>query len=118
MRKQYSDTQNHDARQQRERSTIKSDTKKKTILTAAMTEAKQHGYANVTREQIAQRAECAPWLVSFYFCTMQHMKRAIMSEAIRTRELSIIAQGIVDGHPKAKRAPLELRQAAVSALMC
>src|SRR5574340_633766 len=117
MRKLYSDTQNHDDRQQRERQTMKRDTKKQSILTAAMTEAKQHGYANVTREQIAQRAECAPGLVSFYFGTMQHMKRAIMSEAIRTRELSIIAQGIVDGHPKAKRAPLELRQAAVMSLV-
>lgn len=95
----------------------RTDTRKAAILLAAMTEAKQHGYANVTREQIAQRAECAPGLVSFYFGTMPQMKRAIMSEAIRTRELSIIAQGIVDGHPKAKRAPLELRQAAVSALM-
>lgn len=93
------------------------DTRKLHILACAMTEAKQHGYSNVTREAIAQRAECAPGLVSFYFGTMLHMKRAIMSEAIRTRELSIIAQGIVDGHPKAKRAPLELRQAAVSALM-
>lgn len=93
------------------------DTRKQRILDAAMTEAKQHGYTNVTREAIAQRAECAPGLVSHYFGTMPQMKRAIMSEAIRTRELSIIAQGIVDGHPKAKRAPEELRRAAVMGML-
>ena len=93
------------------------DTRKLTILAAAVAEAVQVGYQNVTREGIAQRADCAPGLVSFYFGTMVCMKRSIMSEAIRTRQLRIVAQGIADGHPKAKRAPLELRQAAVQALM-
>lgn len=93
------------------------DKRKTQILAAAMVEAKQHGYTNVTREQIAQRAECASGLVSFYFGTMVDLKRAIMSEAIRTRELRIVAQGIADGHPKAKRAPEELRHAALKHLM-
>jgi AcrR family transcriptional regulator len=93
------------------------DTRKLAILVAAVAEANQHGYQQVTREAIAQRADCAPGLVSFYFGTMVCMKRSIMSEAIRTRQLRIVAQGIADGHPKAKRAPLELRQAALSSLM-
>lgn len=93
------------------------DIRKLAILAAAMTEAKQHGYTRVTREAIAARAKCAPGLVSFYFGTMSHMKRAIMSEAIRTRELRIVAQGIADGHPKAKRAPEELRRAAVMGML-
>ena len=91
--------------------------KKRHLLKCAMTEARHHGYANVTREAIAQRATCAPGLVSFYFGTMPELKRAIMSEAIRTRELRIVAQGIADGHPKAKRAPEELRVAALQSLM-
>lgn len=93
------------------------DTRKLTILAAAVAEAVQVGYQQVTREGIAQRADCAPGLVSFYFGTMVCMKRSIMSEAIRTRQLRIVAQGIADGHPKAKRVPLELRQAALQALM-
>jgi AcrR family transcriptional regulator len=93
------------------------DKRKQSILSAAMTEAKHHGYTNVTREAIAQRATCAPALVSFYFGTMVDLKRAIMSEAIRTRELRIVAQGIADGHPKAKRAPEELRLEALQYLM-
>ena len=94
----------------------RTDTRKAAILLAAMTEAGKHGYAHVTREQIAQRAECAPGLVSFYFGTMVCMKRAIMSEAIRTRNLPIIAQGLADRHPKAMRAPVELRTAAAMTL--
>lgn len=94
----------------------RADTRKAAILLAAMTEAGKHGYDRVTREQIARRAECAPGLVSFYFGTMPQMKRSIMSEAVRTRELRIIAQGIADRHPKAMRAPLELRQAAAMTL--
>lgn len=100
----------------RECATMSKDTRKLHILACAMTEAKQRGYANVTREAIAQRAECAAGLVSFYFGTMKELKRAIMSEAIRSRDLRIIAQGVADGHPKAMRAPLELRQAAIDTL--
>ena len=92
-------------------------TRKLTILAAAVAEANQHGYQQVTREGIAQRADCAPGLVSFYFGTMVCMKRSIMSEAIRTRQLRIVAQGIADGHPKAKRAPEELRRAAVMGML-
>jgi AcrR family transcriptional regulator len=95
----------------------RTDQRKQRILAAAIAEAKQHGYSNVTRDAIAQRADCAAGLVSFYFGTMPQMKRTIMSEAIRTRELRIVAQGIADGHPKAKRAPLELRRAAIATLM-
>lgn len=93
------------------------DKRKTQILAAAMVEAKQQGYQNVTREAIAQRATCAPGLVSFYFGTMPELKRAIMSEAIRTRELRIVAQGIADGHPKAKRAPDDLKLEALKHLM-
>lgn len=94
------------------------DTDKKLhLLACAMTEAKQHGYTNVTRHDIALRASCAPALVPYYFGTMTELRRAIMSEAIRTRELCIIAQGIADGHPKAKRAPDELKREALQSLM-
>lgn len=94
----------------------RTDTRKAAILLAAMTEAGKHGYDRVTREAIAQRADCAPGLVSHYFGTMPQMKRAIMSEAIRTRNLRIVAQGLTTRHPKAMRAPLELRTAAAMTL--
>lgn len=93
------------------------DQRKQDILAAAVIEARQQGYNNVSREAIAQRATCSPALVSHYFGTMVDLKRAIMSEAIRTRELRIVAQGIVDGHPKAKRAPEDLKLEALKLLM-
>lgn len=93
------------------------DQRKQQILAAAVIEAQHHGYQNVTREAIARRATCAPGLVSHYFGTMVDLKRAIMSEAIRTRELRIVAQGIADRHPKAKRAPDDLKLEAIKHLM-
>lgn len=92
------------------------DTRKQHILDCAMHEAHRAGYSHVTREAIAARAECASGLVSHYFGTMIELKRAIMSEAIRTRALRIVAQGIADGHPKCKRVSDELRVAAIDTL--
>ena len=95
----------------------KSDKTKQRILGAAMAEAAQYGYSHVTREAIAQRAETSPALVSHYFGTMVELRRAIISEAIRARHLRIVAQGLLDKHPKAKRAPDELKAAALAEVM-
>lgn len=92
------------------------DTRKQHILDCAMHEAHRAGYSHVTRDAIAARAECATGLVSHYFGTMVELKRAIMSEAIRTRALRIVAQGIADGHPKARRVSEELRREAIDSL--
>ena len=95
----------------------KSDKTKQRILDAAMIEAAQVGYMRVTRNAIAERAETSRALVSHYFGTMVTMRRAIMSEAIRARHLRIVAQGLLDKHPKAKRAPDELKAAALAEVM-
>lgn len=92
-------------------------TKKQRILDAAMAEAQQHGYKHVTREAIAQRAACATGLVSYHLGTMVELRRALMSEAIRTRNARIIAQGLADGHSKARRAPDDLKAAAIALMM-
>lgn len=93
------------------------DTRKTELLDAAVALATRHGYMNVTRHMIAERAGVTPALVPYYFGTMNELRRAIMSEAIRVRALRIIAQGIADGHPKAKRAPDELKREAVMSLV-
>jgi len=95
----------------------KSDKTKQHILDCAMVVSARVGYAHATREAIAQRAELSPALVSHYFGTMVELRRAIMSEAIRARHLRIVAQGLLDKHPKAKRAPDELKAAALAEVM-
>lgn len=91
--------------------------RKPAILRAATTLARQHGYTKVSREAIATAAECSPALVSTYFGTMLKLQRAVMGEAIRVRDLTIIAQGLAQRDARAMRAPEELRRAAVESLM-
>ena len=87
------------------------------ILNAAIRIAHRTGYNKISRDAIAEAAQCSPGLVSAYFGTMAKMRRAIMGEAIRTRDLIIVAQGLACRDKRALGAPEELRRAAVESLM-
>lgn len=96
---------------------MKATIRKTQILAAAMELADEDGYANITRDGVAARAKCAMGLVNTYYSTMNELRRAVMSEAIRTKNLSIIAAGIVDKHPKALRASDELKREALASCL-
>lgn len=83
------------------------------ILDAAMRVSRIHGYQNATRKDIADLAECSEALVSSYFGTMTQVRRTIMRAAVKQRDLTIVAQGIVANDSYALKAPLELRKAAL-----
>lgn len=87
------------------------------ILDHARRLASLHGYTKISRESIATASGCSPGLVSAYFGTMVKMRRAIMGEAIRTRDLKIIGQGLACRDKRALGAPEELRRLAVESLM-
>lgn len=91
--------------------------RKHSILAAALELAADHGFEKITRDQIAARAECATGLVSLYLGTMVQLRRAVMSEAIRTRNLNVLAQGLVAKHPKAEAAPDDLKREAVASIL-
>lgn len=97
-------------------SRLKPTDRKQQILAAALVIAKRAGYAHVTREAIAVEAECAPALVSNYFGTMTSMRRDIMRAAIRERVLTIVAQGLAAGDAHARKAPDDIKQAALASL--
>jgi len=86
------------------------------ILLAAVKLSEKYGYTNVTREQVAQGAKCSVGLVSKYMGTMDNMRRSIVSAAIAQENLTILAQALVNNHPKALRAPQELRHRAAAVL--
>lgn len=90
--------------------------RRQSILTAALQVATTAGYLRTTREAVATVAGCSPALVSNYFGTMAQMQRAIMGEALRTRNLRVIAQGLAHGDRRASNAPEELREAAAASL--
>lgn len=91
--------------------------RRKSILQAAMTAARTSGYTHITRDQVAELAECASSLVAHHWGTMAQLRRAIMGEAIRTKDLLIIAQGLVEKDPRAMGAPDELKEAARDTLL-
>lgn len=86
------------------------------ILTSALTLSTEHGYQNVTRDQIAERAGVSSSLVPHYMGTMTELRRKIMREAVRTGCLAVIAQGLALRDRVALKAPEELRAAAVASL--
>jgi AcrR family transcriptional regulator len=87
------------------------------IIGAALRLADDLGVGNLRRDQIAALAGCSAGLVSKHYSTMAQLRRAVMGEAIATRCLSVVAQGLVLGDPRAKAAPEELRRAAAAHLL-
>lgn len=95
---------------------MKPNDRRQTILSAALQLAAISGYLRVTREGIAAAAGCSPALVSHHLGTMPQTQRAIMGEALRTRNVRVIAQGLANGDSRALNAPQELREAAAASL--
>ena len=87
------------------------------VLMAALRASARIGYNRVTRDAIATEAACSPGLVSLCLGTVPQMRRVIMREAVRSRCLPIIAQGLAVRDPHAMRAPEELRAAAAGCLV-
>lgn len=90
--------------------------RRQAILTAALTVATTAGYLRTTRDAVAAVAGCSPALVSHHLGTMSQMQRSIMGEALRVRNLRVVAQGLSHGDRRACNAPAELREAAAASL--
>lgn len=86
------------------------------ILSTAMQLANLHGFGNVTRNMIADRAEVATGTVSYHFKGMRKLEAAMVERAIETENLKILGQAISKRHPLATKAPAELQRAAVLSL--
>lgn len=84
------------------------------ILAASLKVAETVGYTRVTLQQIADAAQVSKGLPITYFGTMAAWRRKAMREAVRMRNLRIIAQGLAAGDPHAKKAPDELKTAALA----
>jgi AcrR family transcriptional regulator len=88
----------------------------KAIIRAALEVAKEHGYAKITREDVADNAGVSLGLITHYFGTMPQLRRAVMRAAVSQEILEVIAQGLANGDDHAKKAPQDLKIKAVAAL--
>lgn len=89
---------------------------KEKLLSTAMQLANLHGFSNVTRDGIANKAEVACGLVTYYFKGMNKMRAAMVERAIETENLKVLGQAIAARHPLALNAPEALRVRAVRSL--
>lgn len=86
------------------------------LVAAALDEAREVGYQQVTRQGVAKRANCAPSLVSHYFGNSDQLGTVIISAAVVQQDAEILAQGLANGDALAKTAPQELKEQAAKLL--
>ncbi|MCK5644889.1 MAG: TetR/AcrR family transcriptional regulator [Gammaproteobacteria bacterium] len=84
------------------------------ILNAAVVLARTQGYAQITRDAVAEQAGVSMGLISRYFGTMKQLKRDVMRAAVRQEIPEIIAQGLANADRHARKAPPELKERAVA----
>lgn len=84
------------------------------ILNAAVQCSLADGVQWITRDAVAQHANCAPGLVNYHWGTMLGLKRAVFAEAVNRQLLPLIAQGLADGNETCRNAPLWLREKAAN----
>ena len=89
--------------------------RKNQILNVAVELAKEQGYHKITRDGVAEAAGVSMGLVTRYFGTMLQLRNKVVCYAIKNELLEIVAQCIVNDHPKAKKVSPELRAKAMSA---
>lgn len=87
------------------------------ILKTAAALAARQGFLNITREQIAAKAEVAPASISYHFKSMTKLRDAIMAHAVEKGILEVIGQGLAARHRAAVAAPVALRQKAAQLLV-
>ncbi len=92
------------------------DTRIAEILDAAIKLSHIHGYTNIRRAALADAAGCSDGLITARFGTITALQRAVMGEALRRKDLVIIAQGLAARDSRAMGADESLRRAAAATL--
>lgn len=90
--------------------------RKQQILDEALKQSETLGYQNITRERLAAGVGVSPALVSMYFLLMVELKAAVVAEAVRVENLTVIAQALAARDPAAQRVPAALKRKALAAL--
>lgn len=92
------------------------DDRKLQLLSCGAKLAERHGYAHITRKQIGDAAGVRESLVSRHFGTMGRYRNALMRHAIATKNVKLIAQGLIAKDRTARSATWELKQLALASI--
>lgn len=86
------------------------------ILEAGLALAGERGFRKFSRSDVAARAKVAVGSVNNAYGTMDGLHDAIMAEAVKRRELTVVAGGLAERHPVACAAPQDLKDSALASL--
>ena len=86
------------------------------IIRTATQMAVTCGFANLTRQAIADKLDIFPSAVSFHCGAMHELKSAVMAYAVENELLTVVAQGLAARHPIALKAPGTMRARAAKIL--
>lgn len=86
------------------------------VLEAAIALAQERGFANITRDLVAERAQVAAGSVNNAYGNMEALRDAVMAVAVARKLVDIVGQGLAAGHPAARNAPEELKRDALAKL--
>lgn len=86
---------------------------KEKILQTAIEIAVDTRFRLITRDEVAELADCATGKVNYHFGTVTNLKTLVMEYAVENEILKIIAEGLVDRHEVAEAAPQELKERAL-----
>lgn len=100
----------------KERVRLKPTERRDAIVRAAIREAEIVGFQQVTRRGVATRADCSETLVNHYAGTLKQLRRLIIGEALRTKNLKIIAQGLAAKDPRCRKLDDATKQQALANL--
>ncbi len=75
-------------------------TRRESILDAAIDLSKTRGYNRITRDEVATRAGVSSPLIGTYFPRMADLRKAVIQAAISREIVEVIAQGLTinDNH--------------------
>ena len=101
----------------REAQARRNTARKEKVLAAATACARADGYQWITRSIVADAAGVCGATVSNAFGGMLELKREVLRQAVASRDLALVAQGLTDRHPIVMDAPEELRAAAAASML-
>ena len=90
--------------------------RKADLLDVALRLARKHGYAKITRAQIAELANLAEGTVSYHFGTMNKLRVEVMRYAVKQNDPIVVMQGLAVKDRHAAHASPELRAAALATI--
>lgn len=85
---------------------------KQKILDAAIELASECGINNITRRDVAKKAQVSTGLVSYHFGEMCDLMNTIMHVAVEKGHSRLIVQGVGIHHPTVMKAPADIRKKA------